>query len=73
VSPDTAAPGATKPYPRKYDKEGQDCVGSKNDQEVDCSILYNRHNKYRDLTHSAEGQTDDRNECRGICKVCVNM
>ena len=42
ISPDTAALEATEPYPRKYDKEGQDCVGSKNDQEVDlasCTIV----------------------------------
>ena len=72
ASPDTAAPGTTEPYPRKYDKEGQDGVGSKNNQEVDRSILYNRHNKYRNLTHSAEGPTpNDRNEFRSSCKVCM--
>ena len=71
VSPDTATPRATEPYPRKYDKEGQDGVGSKNGQEIYRSILYNRHNEYRNLTHSAEGQTDDRNERHSICKTCM--
>jgi len=39
MSPDIAVPGETEPYPRKYDKEDQVGMGSKNYQEINCSIL----------------------------------
>ena len=39
MSPGVSVPGETEPYPRKYSKEGQVGMGSKNDQEIDRSIL----------------------------------
>jgi len=71
MSPSVAVLGITEPYPRKYDKEGQDGLGSKNEQEVDRGILYNRHDDCRNLTKSAEGEMDDRNEPHSICEVCT--
>ena len=71
ISPGIAVREITAPYPRKYYEEGQAHVGSKNDQEVDRSILYNCHDNCRNPTRSAEGQTDDRNERHSICKVCT--
>ena len=71
MSPSIAVPETTGPYPRKYNKEGQDDLGSKNDQKVDRGILYNRHDDCRNPTKSAEGEMDDRNEPHSICELCI--
>ena len=39
MSPDIAVPGEIEPCPRKYDKEGQVGMGSKNYQEINRGIL----------------------------------